>query len=239
MAKTLKSNRQEEKRREDFLGIASHELKTPIATIKAFAQLLQKSYKKREDDKIELYLSKIDANADRLSKIVYDLLDITRIREGKLVYRDEIIEVDEFLRGIIGELAVVFSNRRMVVIGKSAVRIRADRARIGQVLTNVIKNALYFSDTKSRVIVHVSVEDKWVRIGVQDFGVGIDEASKSEVFNLFYRHDYPEREQSSGMGVGLFISAEIIRHYGGIIGVESEVGQGSTFYFLLPVISHE
>ncbi len=220
----------EEKRREHFLSIASHELRSPLASIKAFAQMLRRSLKDKGDEKVNSYIAKIDNKADVLASLISDLLDVTRIRQGKLVLFPEVFDFDMFLLETVEDLQMTIKSHRIIVEGRTHKQIYADKNRLGQVLSNLVRNAVKYSPDADKVIIKMSTIADSVVLSVQDFGLGISKKDQTRIFDLYFRGSDRKKNNISGLGMGLFITWEIIRQHKGKIWVESKKGKGSTFY---------
>lgn len=230
-----------EQQKDDFLGIASHELKTPVTSIKAYTQVLQKRFEDANDQQSAMMLGKMDSQLNKLTGLISDLLDVTKIEQGKLQFRMEDFAFNNLVSEVIEEIQR--TARKHVVQDNLAegVIINGDRDRIGQVLINFLTNAIKYSPTGEKVIIHSHVEsdNNSLVLCVEDFGLGLDEKERHKVFDRFYRVEGAGYETYPGLGLGLYISAEIIRRHGGNVWVESEKGRGSRFYFSLPVTTNE
>lgn len=231
----IHDNRIEQKRREHFLSIASHELKSPLATVKAMVQIGKRQLANKEITKAEIALEKIDEKTNVVVRLINDLLDVTRIREGRLELLFEFFELDEFLREIIEELKITVGTHTIVNNGKTGQTIMADKSRLAQVITNLIRNAAKYSTLGSQIIIDAGVKDKQVWVSVKDFGLGIIEEDKKTLFELYSRGKDTRKEHIKGLGVGLFISANIIKQHGGKMWFESKLEEGSIFYLSLPL----
>lgn len=225
-----------EQQKDDFIGIVSHEFKTPLTSLKGYVQFLEKRFLKQKEQVSAEYLSKMDNQITKLVSLIEDLLDVTRNELGELHYNLEVFDLNELVRDTIESLSLSESNHTLVRQGKIDNQLFGDRDRIGQVLTNFISNATKYSPEADRVIIEVAQKEKQAHVTVTDFGMGIASEEHEKIFQRFYRAKgsgigYP------GLGLGLYISAEIIRRHNGEIWVDSSEGKGSTFGFSLPVIS--
>lgn len=234
IARDITERKQNEEQRDFFIGLASHELKTPFASIKAFTQMLLRKFEKKGEKETAQHLSKIDAKVDTLTKLINDLLDITRIRAGKLDYNDEVFEFDEMVNEVIDSLQPAFPSHKIIKKGYTDTFIVSDRARIEQVMTNLLKNAAKYSPDSEKIELELNCDKKTVQFRVRDFGIGIDKEELPKLFRPFYRSKMLDHKPE-GLGLGLFISSEIVKHYGGRIEVESVKGEGTTFIVTLPV----
>lgn len=226
-----KELREKGQRKDDFIGIASHELKTPITSIKAMTQLLQLRLANEGNTEAVRSLERMDKQIDRLNRLVSDLLDVTKIQEGRLELLREIFNFDEWLKNLIEDLQQT-TTYKINCSGKVGRGIVADRDRIGQVVTNLITNAIKYSPEADTIDVRVTADQNGVVVSVQDYGIGIPAASQEMIFTRFYRAMCDRTVP--GLGMGLFIASEIVKLHGGNIRVESIEGKGSTFSFSIP-----
>lgn len=225
----------EEKRREHFLGIAGHELKSPLATIKVAVQLLKRRMPQGVDEKVFDYMQRIDDKADTLVRLINDMTEVTRIRQGKLELREEEFDWDIFMQEIVRDMQLSTDTHTLVTEEKKTGTVVGDKSRLTQVVINLIKNAVKYSPDQNRVIVRWGRSEGEVEVSVTDFGMGIKKEDLKRVFELYYRGRDERKEHIKGMGMGLFISSEIVRQHKGKIKVESEPGKGSVFTFTLPL----
>ncbi|MEO6509017.1 MAG: ATP-binding protein [Patescibacteria group bacterium] len=222
-----------ERRKDEFLSIASHELKTPVTSIKAFTQILESRFKKIGDVTSQTYLSKMNVQLNRLTNLVNDLLDSTRVEAGKLELNTEFFSISSLIDEVIENIQLTSQKHTIIKKGESRELVWGDKDRTEQVLINLINNAIKYSPRSDKVIVTMYDEEGFVKIGVEDRGIGIAKNKIHKIFDRFYRVDSKEGE-FTGLGLGLYISAEIIRRQDGQMWVESEEKVGSTFYFTLP-----
>jgi two-component system CheB/CheR fusion protein len=224
-----------ERQKDEFLGIASHELKTPVTSIKAYGQVLQRIFAKEGNNRAVSQLEKMDAQIDKLTLLISDLLDVTKIQSGKLMMQEEEFDINELITTIVDELQLTTTRHTLEKKLARTKMIYADRERIGQVLTNLITNAIKYSPHTDRIYISSKIEKDTVTVCVQDFGVGIPVDKKEKVFEQFFRVSGEKQQTSPGLGLGLYISSEIIKRQEGKIWVESVEGKGSTFCFCLPL----
>jgi PAS domain S-box-containing protein len=228
-----------EQRRDDFIKMASHELKTPVTSVKGYVQLLldmfQKDYKNIPPEVIQKALSTIDKQITKLTRLMGELLDLSRIDSGKLE-----LDVREFnLNDIVSETVqdLRYSNNHNIIIKADAeYNVRGDKDRIAQVLSNLLTNAVKYSPDSKNIEVSIQhADDGNVAVNVKDHGIGIDKKDHQKIFERFYRAEGWSEQTYPGFGIGLFIASEIIQRHKGTISVESEKGKGSCFTFTLPV----
>jgi PAS domain S-box-containing protein len=224
-----------QQQKDEFLGIASHELKTPVTSIKAYAQVLEKMIRNEGDEKKAGMVRKMDLQLNRLTGLIGDLLDVTKIQSGKMTFNPTRFDFDLAVNEIVEEMQHITSQHRIKTKLNTNSMVYFDRERIGQVITNFLSNAIKYSTDAHQIDVNTYIQDNEVVLSVHDYGIGISKELQHLVFDQFYRvggylqHTYP------GLGLGLYISSEIIKNEGGRIWVESEEGEGSTFCFALKI----
>jgi signal transduction histidine kinase len=222
-------------RRDEFFSIASHELKTPITSLKAYTQLMLMDADSLADAEHALMLSKMDIQIDKLTSLITVLLDTSKVQEGKLDYNKKPFKIRGLIDEIVERTRPTSPHQQIIFIADSNATIIGDRDRIGQVVSNLLVNATKYATNSKKIIVGLKQIGEKVVCSVQDFGNGIAEVEHNKIFERFYRvlgnnlHTYP------GLGLGLYISKGIIENHSGQIWVQSELGKGSTFYFELPV----
>lgn len=231
----ITERKHEELQRSYMLGIASHELKTPLASIKVYTQILQKQFLKEKNEKYLDYLSKIDQQINKLTKLISDLLDIERIKAGKLEVANDIFDFDEMVRETIKDMEATFTDHKIIVKGETDQYIRGDKGKISRVIINLLSNAVKYSPGKKKVIVGLEKNSKNVTISIRDFGVGISKENINKIFEPFYREQISLKIKIPSIGLGLYISSELVKVHGGKIWVESKLNHGSTFFISLPI----
>lgn len=228
-----------EKEKDEFLSIASHELKTPLTSIKAYVQLLERRLKLNKDSAEAGFVIKAQEQIEKLNTLITDLLDVSKIENGKLKINKKPANLEHVISNAIDIILQTHDEDR-VKIKRDGIRpdilIPLDEIRIEQVLINFLTNAIKYSPKNNQVIVttFVDEEEQEVRVNITDFGIGIPDFKQEAVFRKFYRVEESSL-QFQGMGIGLFICSEIIKQHHGNIGVSSKVDEGSTFYFTLPL----
>lgn len=220
--------------KDDFISIASHELKTPVTSLKASLQLLERAHHKLPEESREKLILQSIRSLENLSGLINDLLDTSRMEQGQMKMEKTLFSLDQLFDDCCSHIAQT-SKQQIVFEGEKAQTILADNQQIGQVLVNFITNAIKYAPDSGKIVVTASkTADNEIRIGVKDSGPGIAQEKLKHLFNRYYRTDY-KGQKFTGLGLGLYISAEIIKNHGGRIGVESELGKGSEFWFCLPV----
>lgn len=224
-----------EQQKDQFIGIASHELKTPVTSIKGYTQLLERRFRNAGDERASEMLGKLDVQVDKLTGLIEDLLDATKIESGNLLFQPSLFDLNALIGEVVEEIQRTAPRHTIVQDLAPVVALAADRDRIGQVLTNLLTNAIKYSPQADRVVVRTERRDGSVVTSVQDFGIGIPAVLQPHVFERFYRVAGETRATYPGLGLGLYIAAEFVRRHGGDIWVESEEGTGTTMTFSLPL----
>lgn len=236
--KDITERKTEEARQEHFLGIAGHELKNPLSAIKAMSHvvlmLLEKT-KNKQYDEVKNQAKKINEKVDTLVRLIDELLDITRIRQGKIPLAFEKVSFEELIKANIYDFSLTNKSHAIVLAGSVNKTVYLDRQRISEVVINLLSNAVKYSPASNTVIVSIkSISKKKIICSVRDFGIGIAEEDQKKIFDLYYRRDI-SKTKHDGLGVGLFISKGIIKAHKGKIWVRSKPNKGSEFGFSLPV----
>ena len=223
-----------EKQKDDFIGIASHELKTPVTSIKAYAGILQEIFTDANDLRAADMMNKLDRQVDRLTNLIKDLLDVTKVSEGQLHLKKELFSIEDLTTEVVEEMQRTSRQHAIKLSLAKLPDVTGDKERIGQVLTNLVSNAIKYSPDSNRIEVVANCNDGQIAISVRDFGIGMTDNTLSRLFQRFYRSDNPSVLSYPGLGLGLFISMEIMKRHQGSISVKSEKGKGSTFTMHLP-----
>jgi len=234
LAATVAERHALEQRKDEFISLASHELRTPLACMLGYTQLLQSKFAGSDHSSALRTLAIIETQAEKLSRLIADLLDLSKIKAGKLTFREESVDVDALVRQVAEQLQQSSTQHQISIEGSAPGTIIGDRERLGQVLNNLLTNAMKYSPQAEQIIVHLSSTDEGLTVSVQDFGIGIPTTEQEKVFERFYRAPGEQMRTAGGLGIGLFIAHQIIEHYKGKLWVESVEGQGATFSFSLP-----
>lgn len=223
-----------EQEKDDFIGIASHELKTPVTSIRSYVELLHEALVQAGDTENMDLTEKLEVQVGRLTDLMHTLLDTTRITGGQLVLQPETFSIDTLINERVEELEKTYPSRRFIIHATPA-PVTADKERITQVLLNFISNALKYSPETTEIIVRTEVAGNEVTVSVEDFGKGIPPESRYRVFDRFYRESENDVNTYPGLGLGLYIASQIIKQHKGKIGVTGKPGHGSVFSFTLPL----
>ncbi|WP_207423881.1 ATP-binding protein [Desertivirga brevis] len=218
-------------KKDEFLSIASHELKTPLTSIKAFNQLMQRT---KDCAKLSDFVQKSAEHISRLEKLINDLLDVSKINAGKLQFTMEQFNFRQIVTDCVESVQHLAPSHKISVENAVDVLYTGDRLRLEQVLNNFLTNAVKYSPGGERVLVSSTLQSNNLIVSVQDFGIGIPQDQLDKLFDRYYRVDNTSM-RFEGLGLGLFISSEILKRHGGDFWIESEQGKGSTFFFRLPL----
>lgn len=225
---------EQNEKKDEFMGIASHELKTPLTSVKAYIQLAEKSVKEGEPSTTARYVKKAEIAIGKLEGLISELLDVSRLQAGRLQFHFTKFDLNSLVKEVISNVQSTAPTHRIIKEGESPSLVNADRDRIEQVLINLITNAVKYSPGANKVIIRVSESDKEVIVSVTDFGIGIKKESMPKIFDRYYRVE-TGGIKFQGLGIGLYIASEIVKRHEGRMWAESEEGKGSTFYFSLPL----
>lgn len=228
------------RQKEEFIAIASHELKTPVTSIKGYAQIIREHYLGSTDTEVNGLIERLNIQVGRLSTLIENLLDITKITAGTLELRLTDFDINDLILELVEELRKTTKIAIITELQPSE-KIRADRMRIAQVITNLLSNAVKYSLAAERIIIRSSFteslgnEKARVMVSVQDFGIGVSIEKQKLIFERFIRVKGETTDSIPGLGLGLYISSQIIKRHEGAIWVKSSGTNGSVFGFTLPV----
>ncbi|EFH88089.1 PAS domain S-box protein [Ktedonobacter racemifer] len=223
-----------EQRKDDFISMASHELKTPLTALKMQTQLVRKRLERQAHHEAATALSKVEGPVKQLERLVGELLDVSKIQAGRLEYIRETVNLDALLHEVADTMQQISTTHTIVVRGATSCTLVGDKDWLGQVFTNLLSNAIKYSPGTETVEMDLSASPETVTIRVRDHGLGIPREQRDKIFERFYRVAGPRQRAIPGLGMGLYIVAEIVRGHGGTITVDSEVGKGSTFTVTFP-----
>lgn len=236
--KELRQRNEEEKVKDNFINMASHELKTPITSMKIFTHVLKRKLHDGQVSEAKRYITKIDNQTNKLTLLISDLLDLSRIQTGKMRIEKESFNLDALIDETVEEIQGTTKKHDIVVDGHVNRLVKADRYRMYQVLVNLLTNAIKYSPEGGKITVTSELLDKKAIVSVKDSGIGIDTRFQKKIFERLYQVTDPKEKTFPGLGVGLYISSYIMREHKGTLTVESEKGKGSTFSFSLPLDQH-
>jgi signal transduction histidine kinase len=224
-----------EQHKDEFIAIASHELRTPVTSIKAYSELIIEMLGEDDQSNVQNLASKLGLQVNRLTQLVSDLLDTTRLTSGHLSLSKIELDVNEVIKECRESLEEVTATHLVRVQTGDVPHIYADKQRILQVLTNLVSNAIKYSPKGSEVTISTERQDGSVLISVEDSGIGISADSQKMLFEKFSRAGNETINSLPGIGLGLYITSQIVKMHGGTITVDSKEGRGSRFTLSLPV----
>ncbi len=224
-----------ERRKDEFISIASHELRTPVTSIKGFTQILNRRSQRKGDEESVRHLSIMEKQLNKLTSLINDLLDLSKIQAGKLTLHMEHFELHALVQEVVEMMQQTTQSHLLMLEIHTEVQVVGDRDRLGQVLINLLTNAIKYSPHADNVIIRTCNDTEQAWVSVQDFGIGIQESEHKKIFERFYQAPAPLEQTYPGLGMGLYISNEIITRHAGRIWVESQKGEGSTFYMAIPL----
>jgi signal transduction histidine kinase len=230
----LEAGRTLQRQKDEFLSIASHELKTPLTSIKLFNQLLLRA---AGPEKMLEFAQRTVSHVQRLERLISDLLDVTKINSGKMPYHFEAFDFRQMLLDCI-EPTQHAAKHQLILSNAPEITYTGDRARLEQVINNLLVNAIKYSPEADRVVINSFIDGGNIIVTVQDFGIGIAPEDIDKLFDRYYRVDNTAM-RFDGLGLGLFISSEILKRHQGTLWIESEAGKGSIFCFSLPLSNDE
>ncbi|WP_316809055.1 PAS domain-containing protein [Pedobacter agri] len=223
----------DEQRKNDFIGMVSHELKTPLTSLTAYIQLLQSKASKNQDSFALSVLEKANNQSKKMVNMINSFLNVSRLESGKIHIERQHFDLSLLMQEIDEEFNVVV-NSHQFIFKTEKVFINADREKISQVINNFISNAVKYSPTGSTIEISCSMDGASAIVAVRDEGIGIMPEDQHQLFERYYRV-MSQPQTVSGFGIGLYLCAEIIKRHHGQIWLQSEIGIGSTFYFSIPI----
>jgi signal transduction histidine kinase len=224
-----------EQLRDDLLSVASHELRTPLTVLKLQTQHLHKRLARQGLYEIVAILVQMEAQIHKLERLNGDLLNVSTMQAGRLVYIEERVDLNKVLQEVAEVMHQMHPTHTIVVRGAATTCLVGDTDRLDQVFINLLSNAIKYSPLADTVEVEILSSAEAITISVHDHGIGIPQEQREKIFERFYRAVDPSTKAFSGLGIGLYLVAEIIKHYRGTITVESAMGKGSTFHVALPL----
>lgn len=230
----ITERREIESRKDDFLSIASHELKTPLTTVKGYIQMLTKHLPEQASPQFKTILQKANHNIERLNNLITELLDVSKIQTGNIELHMALFDFDAMVTETIENLQTSSESHKIILKGKVGQMIYGDEMHLAQVITNLLSNAIKYSPNANEVTVTVTVVSDFIKVSVRDYGLGIKTDEHKRIFERFYRVGVVQKS-FPGMGIGLYICDQIIKNHKGTLWVDSTEGEGSTFSFTIPI----
>jgi two-component system sensor histidine kinase VicK len=234
----ITERKQDEQRKNDFIGMVSHELRSPLTSISGYIQMLNLKASKNNDEVIVDISVKAKRQVQRMLTLISGFLDAARMGEGKIKLNLKQFDMAALVKEAEEESLATVTSHQVVFKPVNYTPVEADHDKIVQVLTNFINNAVKYSPRGSTIQVACVIQTGSAYVSVSDEGMGIGPKDQPHVFDRFYRVESESMTTVKGFGIGLYICKEIIERHGGTIGVNSELGKGSTFWFTLPIIAH-
>jgi PAS domain S-box-containing protein len=230
----ITERKMEEERKDIFIGMASHELKTPLTTVKGFTQLLKRQLRRMGLGEQITTLTRMEEQINDLNRLVNELLDVTKIQAGRLEYIWTEVDIDRLVKNVAEMRQQGHKQHSIQVTGAIKRKITGDRSHLEQVFSNLITNAIKYSPHANRVDIWMGNIEESAVVKIRDYGIGIPPGEIAHIFDRFYRTGTARHQAIQGLGMGLYIAKEIIEQHGGRIRVESCEGEGSTFCVELP-----
>lgn len=234
-ATDIDDQKKELERKDEFIGVASHELKTPLTSLKGYLQLMATHSKETLQPTVKSYLERANNSIHKLQHLVEDLLDVSKINAGRLNYALDTIDLRDVIKSCVENAAYMYGSFKFEVDNDIELVVKGNAERLEQVIMNLVSNAVKYSKDDKRVLIATSKFENYARVSVTDFGIGLRKEQQKRIFDRFYRVEDDKKYLISGLGMGLYISSQIINYHKGTIGVDSELGKGSAFYFMLPL----
>ena len=226
--------------RDSFLNATAHELRTPVTSVFGYAQILQRRFERGEftPERVQKPIRAIVEQAQRLDRLTTMLLDVIRVEHGKLVLERAPFDLRRSIKRVVQELQLLTEQHTIVLnLPESSLTVEGDELRMEQVLYNLVQNAIKYSPMGGTITVTAQHEGQQIAITVTDEGVGIPVDDLPHVFDRFYRATNVPQTTISGLGLGLYLVKEFVEMHGGMVDVQSTVGQGTTFRVTLPQAS--
>jgi two-component system sensor histidine kinase VicK len=230
----ITESKRDEIRKNDFIAMASHELKTPLTSLKAYIQLLSKKLGGSGDTFVDNALAKAGYQVNRMTDLIHGFLDLSKLEPGKLKLTIKEFDINKLIEESIAENSTPGAYHTISFSSGGKLTVAADREKISQVIGNFLSNAIKYSAKGTKILVTSKKRGNFVEVAVVDEGIGIKAKDQQKLFQRFYRVENERMKNISGFGLGLYLSSEIIQRHNGKIGVKSEEHKGSTFYFSLP-----
>lgn len=237
IARDITERKQEEQRKNDFVAMVSHELKTPLTSITSYVQLVLGKAKKEGNEFGINALSRAEVQAKKMNTMIHDFLSLAKLEDSRIQMNMSNFELSILIREIVGDTQLLSVNHTLQLINCDHFDIYADRDKIGQVLTNLLSNAVKYSPKGGIVIIGCEKQEGKVKVYVTDQGIGISKNDQKRLFERFYRVKNEQAKSISGFGIGLYLVTEILNYHDSKIEVQSDEGQGATFYFSLDLVS--
>jgi PAS domain S-box-containing protein len=235
IARDITEKKLDETRKSDFIGMVSHELKTPLTSLNALLQVASLKLKNNPDEFLTGAIEKSNVQVKRMSAMINGFLNVSRLESGKIHLDKHEFDMEQLISEVIDEIIITVTTHEIGFTPCQPAMVNADRNKISSVISNLVSNAVKYSPKGKHVQVTCELQPRNVLVSVKDEGMGIKPKDMEMIFDRYYRVESTHTQHISGFGIGLYLSAEIIRQHDGEIAVDSESGVGSVFYFSLPL----
>ena len=227
----IEDQKKEIEKKDEFIGVASHELKTPLTSLKGYIQLIGQT---ELPEPAKLYIEKANSSLNKLQHLINDLLDVSKIKAGRLKFDTTIFDLSELIRQCVENCGYIYPSHKLTEELEQNIMINGNEERLEQVLMNLINNAVKYSNGKKEIIVRAEKDNNTATVSIIDFGIGLSSEDQEKIFDRFFRVENNE-VYIPGLGMGLYISAAIIKEHNGALSVKSKLKEGSVFSFSLPL----
>lgn len=227
--------KEKELRKNKLIGMVSHELKTPLTSLKAYVQMLNAWARKQKDAFVSGTLSKVEKQVKKMTSMINGFLSLAQVESGKIHLTLQDFDINALIREAIDEMLLLHPNAIITFQAEGHLILNGDRDKIDQVLINFLSNAIKYSPQGGVIAINTRLANHMIEVSVTDHGLGIARQDIEKLFDRYYRVENKQTEKIPGFGIGLYLCAEIISHHHGKIWVESEPGKGSTFFFTVPL----
>jgi two-component system sensor histidine kinase VicK len=234
IARDITDKKQEEQRKNDFIAIVSHELKTPLTSMRSYVQIALKKAIERADAFTEKVLVRAESKTHKMASLIQDFLDLSRLEEAKMTLHVSRFSMPELIEEVLSDTLVLSASHHIEYEPCPDIKVNADREKLGQVMINLLGNAIKYSPEGTIIKIRCELGKEKIKFSVTDQGNGIAKADQARLFERFYRVNDQSQYHVAGFGIGLYLVSEILKLHGGKAEVQSEVGEGSTFSFVLP-----
>lgn len=231
----ITESKEDSQRKDDFIGMVSHELKTPLTSLSGYSQMLRLHAQRNEDVFAKDKLDKVIAQVKKMSTLISGFLNVSRLEAGKIHLEKQLFDLNALISETIEDAQSTTNTHQIVFNQGQDIMVMADSDKIGSVLFNLIGNAIKYSPKGNQVTVTSYIADDMATVSIHDEGIGIKPQEQEKLFDRYYRVESNQMKNISGFGIGLYLSAEIVKRHEGTIWVQSELGKGSTFSFALPL----
>lgn len=224
-----------EQRKDQFINVASHELKTPVTSLSVYLHLLTEYFENNQEDKFSSYAHSAVEQVNKITSLINRLLDLSRIQSGSLNFEWSVFSFCDLVTIVVKKIQSTTFSHEIEINGNCKGTVKGDRERLSQAIENLLTNAIKYSKGRDKILVELSEDNKYVKVCVIDYGIGIETDHLPQIFDRFYRIRGSKEDTFPGMGIGLYLSKEIVKRHGGYIGVESIRNKETKFNFQIPV----